>query len=107
MLADCGPIKRIDLIKTMDKETKVKQSRGFGFVTFALEEDAAKAVQTINGKRYACVRSCETLIPVVVTSVSDTCTCSPLSPLPQLSPQHTPHESICHFKIWRRLEVML
>lgn len=52
MLADCGPIKRIDLIKTMDKETGSKQSRGFGFVTFALEADASKAVETVNGKRY-------------------------------------------------------
>lgn len=52
MLADCGPIKRIDLIKTMDRETRVKQSRGFGFVSFALEADAAKAVETIHGKRY-------------------------------------------------------
>lgn len=52
MLADCGPIKRIDLIKTMDQETRIKQSRGFGFVTFALEADASKAVETVNGKRY-------------------------------------------------------
>lgn len=67
MLADCGPIKRIDLIKTMDKETRVKLSRGFGFVTFALEEDAVKAVQTIHGKRYTCIRSFyETFIPSVV-----------------------------------------
>lgn len=52
ILADCGPIKRIDLIKTMDQETGVKQSRGFGFVTFALEADASKAVETVNKKRY-------------------------------------------------------
>ena len=52
MLADCGPIKRIDLIKTTDPETGAKNSRGFGFVTFALEADATKAVQTIHGKRW-------------------------------------------------------
>lgn len=51
MLGDCGPIKRIDLIKTMDRETGAKLSRGFGFVTFALEADAAKACETIHGKR--------------------------------------------------------
>lgn len=52
MLADCGPIKRIDLIKTTDAETGTKHSRGFGFVTFALESDAGKAVKTIHRKRY-------------------------------------------------------
>lgn len=51
MLSDCGPIKRIDLIKTTDSETGAKHSRGFGFVTFALEADASKAVNTIHGKR--------------------------------------------------------
>eukprot|EP00752_Nemacystus_decipiens_P011036 g9805.t1 len=51
MLADCGPIKRIDLIKTTDAETGAKRSRGFGFVTFALESDASKAVNTIHRKR--------------------------------------------------------
>lgn len=54
MLADCGPIKRIDLIKTTDAETGAKHSRGFGFVTFALESDASKAVNTIHRKRCAC-----------------------------------------------------
>lgn len=53
MLADCGPIKRIDLIKTTDAETGAKHSRGFGFVTFALESDAGKAVDTIHRKRCA------------------------------------------------------
>lgn len=51
MLADCGPIKRIDLIKTTDAETGAKRSRGFGFVTFALESDATKAVSIIHRKR--------------------------------------------------------
>lgn len=51
MLADCGPIKRIDLIKTTDSETGAKHSRGFGFVTFALEADAGKAVTTVHRKR--------------------------------------------------------
>ena len=55
MLADCGPIKRIDLIKTTDADTGAKHSRGFGFVTFALESDATKAVNTIHRKR--CVTS--------------------------------------------------
>lgn len=54
MLADCGPIKRIDLIKTTDPETGAKHSRGFGFVTFALEADAAKAVNTVDKKRWVC-----------------------------------------------------
>lgn len=53
MLADCGPIKRIDLIKTTDAETGAKNSRGFGFVTFALESDASKAVTSIHRKRCA------------------------------------------------------
>ncbi len=53
MLADCGPIKRIDLIKTTDAETGAKHSRGFGFVTFALESDATKAVNSIHRKRCA------------------------------------------------------
>lgn len=52
MLADCGPIKRVDLIKTIDKATGEKLSRGFGFVTFALEADAARAVESVNGKRW-------------------------------------------------------
>lgn len=51
MLADCGPIKRIDLIKTTDSDTGAKHSRGFGFVTFALEADAGKAVSTVHRKR--------------------------------------------------------
>eukprot|EP00903_Cladosiphon_okamuranus_P005563 g5539.t1 len=51
MLADCGPIKRIDLIKTTDAETGAKHSRGFGFVTFAVEADASKAVNIIHRKR--------------------------------------------------------
>ncbi|CAM9353199.1 unnamed protein product, partial [Hapterophycus canaliculatus] len=51
MLAECGPIKRIDLIKTTDADTGAKHSRGFGFVTFALESDASKAVSTIHRKR--------------------------------------------------------
>lgn len=52
MLGDCGPIKRIDLIKTTNADTGAKLSRGFGFVTFALEADAAKAVNTVHGKRW-------------------------------------------------------
>lgn len=52
MLADCGPIKRIDLIKSTDSETGAKHSRGFGFVTFALESDATKAVNIIHRKRW-------------------------------------------------------
>ena len=51
MLADCGPIKRIDLIKTTDSETGAKHSRGFGFVTFALEAEPGKAVTTVHRKR--------------------------------------------------------
>ncbi|CAM9304033.1 unnamed protein product [Pylaiella littoralis] len=51
MLAECGPIKRIDLIKSTDSETGAKHSRGFGFVTFALESDASKAVNIIHRKR--------------------------------------------------------
>lgn len=51
MLADCGPIKRIDLIKSTNSETGAKHSRGFGFVTFALESDASKAVSIIHRKR--------------------------------------------------------
>lgn len=54
MLGECGPIKRIDLIKTTNAETGAKLSRGFGFVTFALEADASKAVNTVHGKRCVC-----------------------------------------------------
>lgn len=56
MLADCGPIKRIDLIKSTNSETGAKHSRGFGFVTFALESDASKAVNIIHRKRWVTER---------------------------------------------------
>ncbi|MDQ6984935.1 MAG: RNA-binding protein [Candidatus Dojkabacteria bacterium] len=41
-----GEVQEIKIIK--DRETG--RSRGFGFVTFASEEDAAKAIEELNGK---------------------------------------------------------
>ncbi|CAN0243580.1 unnamed protein product, partial [Phaeothamnion confervicola] len=49
LFGEFGPIKRVDLIKTMDDEG-IKTSRGFGFVRFALEEDAGKAAAALHGK---------------------------------------------------------
>ncbi|CAM9840312.1 unnamed protein product, partial [Discosporangium mesarthrocarpum] len=46
---ECGPVKRIDLIKSID-QSGAKHSRGYGFVTFALEDDARKASECLNGK---------------------------------------------------------
>ncbi|CAM9198803.1 unnamed protein product [Chrysoparadoxa australica] len=49
LFGEHGPIKRIDIIKSTE-EDGTKVSRGFGFVKFALAEDAARAVSAINGK---------------------------------------------------------
>ena len=46
---DVGPIKSCFLIKPKGQE----KHKGFGFVQFALPEDAVRAVQVLNGKAIA------------------------------------------------------
>jgi nucleolar protein 4 len=50
LFGEHGPLKRIDLIKTTDQDG-IKTSKGFAFIKFALEGDAARAVAAVNGKR--------------------------------------------------------
>jgi nucleolar protein 4 len=50
LFGEHGPLKRIDLIKTTDQDG-IKTSKGFAFIKFALEGDAARAVAAVNGQR--------------------------------------------------------
>ncbi|KAG5186528.1 hypothetical protein JKP88DRAFT_346539 [Tribonema minus] len=49
LFGEHGPIKRIDLIKSMHDGAKL--SKGFGFVRFALQADAAAAAAALNGRQ--------------------------------------------------------
>ncbi|CAI5741574.1 unnamed protein product [Hyaloperonospora brassicae] len=48
VFSDVGPVKKIDIIKDKGKRRDEILTRGFAFVKFAVESDAAVAVQTLN-----------------------------------------------------------
>uniref|UniRef100_A0AAV1V5M8 RRM domain-containing protein n=1 Tax=Peronospora matthiolae TaxID=2874970 RepID=A0AAV1V5M8_9STRA len=48
VFSDVGPVKKIDIIKDKGKRRDEILTRGFAFVKFAVESDAAVAIETLN-----------------------------------------------------------
>lgn len=52
VFSDIGPVKKIDVIKDKGKRRSELLTRGFAFVKFAVESDAAMAVEKLNKKDF-------------------------------------------------------